>query len=74
MHWQVKIYPDNVHYQSKKGKSVTLAKNRTGARDAVDDARKSLGKEGERDARAGKQQSHVGRLFVGKRVVSEETG
>ena len=46
-----------------------------GANDAVDDdARKFLGKEGERDAGAGKQQSHVGRLFVGKRVVSEETG
>ena len=38
--FEVKIYPDNVHYQSKKGKSVTLVKNRTGARDVVD--RKSL--------------------------------
>ena len=49
MHWQleVKIYPDNVHYQSKKGKSVTLAKNRTGARDAVDAGSLSRGKEGD---------------------------
>ena len=31
---QVKTYPDDVHYQSKRGKSVTLAKNsknRTGS-------------------------------------------
>ena len=38
--FEVKIYPDNVHYQSKQGQSLKLAKN--GARGAVDDARKSL--------------------------------
>ena len=69
---QVKTYPDNAHYQSKRGKSVTLAKD-GGARDAVD-ARKSLGKE-RRPGRVGEAgNKRATSVFVAKRVVSEETG
>ena len=66
---QVKTYPDNVHYQSKRGKSVTLAKD-GGARDAVE----SLGKE-RRPGRVGEAgNKRATSVFVAKRVVSEETG
>ena len=52
---------------------MTLAKN--GAHDAVDDARESLRKEGERDARARRgNTTRATSVFVAKRVVSEETG
>ena len=66
---QVKTYPDDVHYQSKRGKSVTLAKNsknRMGARDG----RGSLSRGKEGDGGTNRATS----VFVGKRVVSEETG
>ena len=61
-----------IESRRKKGKTVTLAKNGAHAMRRHDEG---VSKKGERDARARRgNTTRATSVFVGKRVVSEETG